>query len=196
MGRGTIELASAALTAGSSMPYLVSISRHAARPQRMSWFVFTALSAVAAVSQLRTGSSAGAWLAAGSAVGFGAIFACSLRWGAGGWSRADRGTLAVAVLAVVLLLADRPLASLLTVIAAEVAAVALTVAKVSAAPTEEVWTSWAIDAVAGVAALAGVATWSFGSVVYPAHHVAVNVWVVLAVRRGRARQGQLSPRHA
>lgn len=189
MGHRTAEFAAATLTATSSIPYLVAIRRRIARPQRMSWFVFATLSAVAAASQLRSGSSAGAWLAAGSAIAFGAIFICSLRYGDGGWGRGDRYTLAMAGLAVGLLVADRPLASLLAVIVAEVAATRLTVSKVAAAPGDEICTSWAIDAAAGVAALAGIATWSFDSVLYPTHHIAVNVWVVVAVLRARSASG-------
>ena len=149
MDRGAFEVASAALTAGSSVPYLVAIRRREVRPQRMSWFVFATLSTTAAAVQIRSGASAGAWLAIGSVVGFGAIFGYSMRWGEGGWHWPDRCTLAIAGAGAALLVLDRPLAALLTVVAAEVAAAGLTVHKVSASPATEARASWSIDAVAG-----------------------------------------------
>lgn len=187
MGTSSLELSSAALTAGSSVPYLVAIRRHSVRPQRTSWFVFALLSTVAAVAQLRAGSTAGAWLAAGSATGFAAIFICSLRCGVGGWSWADRGTLTMAVFSAGLLLLGHPLVALGAVIVAEFAAAGLTVRKVAAAPHEEVVTSWSVDAVAGVVALAAVASLRSVDAVYPLHHIAVNVWVVAVVVRARSR---------
>jgi hypothetical protein len=187
VGTGTLELVSAALTAGSSIPYLIAIRRRSVRPQRTSWLVFASLSAIAAVAQLQAGSTAGAWLAAGSALGFAAIFVCSLWRGVGGWDWADRGTLAIAVVSAGLLLLGHPLVALAAVIAAEIAAAALTVRKVVAAPYEEVCTSWTIDAVAGVLALAAVASSRSVDAVYPIHHILVNVWVAAVVLRSRTR---------
>jgi hypothetical protein len=187
VGTGALELGSATLTAGSSIPYLVAIRRRSVRPQRTSWLVFASLSAIAAVAQLQAGSTAGACLAAGSAAGFAAIFVCSLWCGVGGWDWADRGTLAITVVGAGLLLLGHPVVALAAVIAAELAAAALTVRKAAAAPHEEICTSWSIDAVAGVLALAAVASARSVDAVYPIHHILVNLWVAAIVLRARSR---------
>lgn len=187
MDRPTLGLVSATSTAVSAVPYLVAMRRGTVRPQRMSWFVYAMLAVVAAVVQVRAESSAGSWLAAGSAVGFATIFVSSLRRGAGGWRRADRGTFVVAIAAAALLVLDRPLAALVAIVVAEVAATALTVHKLALEPHAETWTTWSVDAVAGAVAIAALTAWNVDSVLYPVHHVTVNLWVVLAIVRARAR---------
>lgn len=187
--RASLTLAAGLLTFSCSIPYLVSIARNHARPQRMSWFVFAGLSAVGALVQFSDGADPGAWLSLGSAFGFGAVFVSSLWRGTGGASVVDLLTLAVAAISVVIALAmQRPLLALATVVAAEIAAVGLTVRKSSRDPHSEMMSSWAIDAAAGVAALAAVSHLTADQVLYPVHHTVVNLWVVVTLARCRYRR--------
>jgi hypothetical protein len=187
--RSSLALASSALTFACAVPYLVSIRRGNARPHRVSWLVFAALSSVAAGSQFAAGGGPGAWLSLGSAAGFTAIFVTSIPHGAGGASTHDVATLAVTAASVAVWLAvDRPMVALTTVIAAEVAAVWLSVRKTTVDPDSEVASSWAIDALAGIVAISAVARLSVDELLYPVHHTVVNLWMVYAVLRGRRRQ--------
>ena len=120
MKREHLALASALLTACCVVPYLLDIRRGVTRPHRTSWFVFAVLATVAAVSQAISGADAGAWLAAGSAIGFSAVFAASIRHGVGGTSTLDRLTLVVAgVGTVAWLVSDRPLLAVVGVVGDE-----------------------------------------------------------------------------
>jgi hypothetical protein len=191
--RDTLALLSGALTMVCALPYLVGAARGSVRPQRMSWFVFALLSAVAAATQMSAGGGPGAWLSLGSAIGFGSVFLISIPRGEGGASAGDIVALLTGAAAVAIWLAtDRPLLALATVIVAEVAAVGLSVRKAGIDPDSEAASSWAIDAVAGVVAIAAVTQISTDQLLYPVHHTVVNLWMVIAVVRGRRRRYRLA----
>jgi hypothetical protein len=192
--REHLVLVSALLTASCVLPYLRDIRRGTTRPQRASWFVFSSLSIVAAVSQFAGDAGPGAWLAAGSAAGFSAVFVVSIRTGVGGFSRADRAALSVAAIAVVAsVLMSTPLVALLGVIVAEQAAVVLTVRKTFDDPTSETTSTWLLDGAAGVAAIAAVHHFTdLNDLLYPIHHILANLAVVAAIVASppsRARRG-------
>ncbi len=175
-----------ALTMVCVVPYLLDTLRGTTKPQRTSWFVFTAMAAIASVSQFADGATAGAWLTAGAAIGFAAVFVVSLPRGEGGFHAADVSVLAVAATGLVLWgTTGDPLAALLAIVAAEVAAIALTAAKAYRAPTSETPASWLLDAAAGALTLLAVSHWTFRDVLYPVHHLVVNVSVLVAIYLGR-----------
>ena len=189
--RAALGYVSAALTALCVVPYLVDIYRGTTRPQRISWFVFATLSIVAAVSQFLEGADAGAWLATGSAAGFTLVFLASLRHGVGGSSPRDIFSLAVALVGVVAsILVARPIVAVLAVIAAELAAISLTVRKAVRDPASETPSTWCIDALAGVVAVLAVTHASAAELLYPLHHVLVNAWVLGAIAMGRATRNR------
>jgi hypothetical protein len=195
--REHLIVVSALLTASCVLPYLRDIRRGSTRPQRASWFVFSTLSIIAAVSQFAGDGGPGAWLAAGSATGFFTVFVVSIRTGVGGFSRADRLTLLVAAVAVAAsVLTSTPLLALIGVIVAEIAAVLLTVRKTFDDPTSETASTWLLDGAAGVAALAAVYDFTnLNELLYPIHHVLANLAVVVAIVAGhRAAATRTVPR--
>jgi hypothetical protein len=192
--REHLVLVSALLTASCVLPYLRDIRRGTTRPQRASWFVFSTLSITAAVSQFAGGAGPGAWLAAGSAAGFSAVFVVSIRTGEGGFSRADRAALSVAAIAVAAsVVTSTPLVALLGVIVAEQAAVVLTVRKTFDDPTSETMSTWILDGAAGVAAIAAIPNFTdLNDLLYPIHHILANLAVVatiIAAPASRERRG-------
>ena len=186
MRREHLAVISALLTAGCVVPYLRDIRRGSTRPQRVSWFVFAVLSVVAAASQVAAGAGPGAWLAAGSAVGFTAVFIASLRHGVGGFSLWDRGALLIAAVGVTIsVITAQPLVAVLAVIVAEVAAIALTVRKTVLQPATETTATWLLDCVAGVVAVAAVTSFTAVEVLYPIHHIVANAAVLVAIYASR-----------
>ena len=90
MTRQALAVLSAALTALCVVPYLRDIRR--GTTHRATGVVAgrsPSSPIVATVSQALAGADAGAWLSAGSAVGFTAVFVASIRHGVGGLA-ADR----------------------------------------------------------------------------------------------------------
>ena len=175
------------LTALCVVPYIRDIRRGTTRPHRVSWFTFAALSTVAAVSQFVDGAGAGAWLAAGSAVGFTIVFGYSIRAGVGGSSWPDRCGLVLAAVGVALaLVAREPLVAVVSVIAAELVAIALTAVKAVRDPDSETPTTWLFDCLAGGLAIAAVSSFSVTELMYPVHHTVANALVLAAIARGHA----------
>ena len=188
LDRTDLAVISATLTAVCVIPYLRDVFRGTTRPQRMSWFTFAAFSVVAAVSQLLAGADAGSWLAAGSAVGFTAVFIVSIRRGVGGRSPADVGALALTVAGVIVaLVIERPLVAIGAVVVAELAAVGLTIRKALLDPSSETPSTWALDCLAGGVAIVAVEQVSFVNLVYPVHHTLANAAVLGAIAVGRRR---------
>lgn len=194
MRREHLAVLSALVTAACVLPYMRDVRRGTTVPHRTSWFVFAALAVVAAVSQALGDGGPGTWLAAGSAVGFGAVFVSSIRRGVGGRSAEDRIALGIAAVGTGLsLLLAHPLYATAGVVAAEAVAVALTVRKALADPSSETRSTWTADAFAGVLAIAAVDEATVATLLYPVHHVVANAAVVVAIRTA---DGTLSRRAA
>lgn len=190
MRREHLAVVSAVVTAACVLPYLRDVRRGTTVPHRTSWFVFATLAVVAAVSQALDGGGPGTWLAAGSAVGFGAVAASSIRHGTGGRSIEDRVVLAIAAAGTgVSLLLSHPLYATAGVVVAEAVAVTLTVRKALADPGSETRSTWAADAGAGVLAIAAVDQATVSSLLYPVHHVVANAAVVAAIAVGTRSNG-------
>ncbi len=188
MTREHLAIVSAVLTAVCVVPYLRDVHRGTTRPQRASWFVFAAVSVVASVSQLAAGGGAGAWLSAGSAVGFSAVFVVSIRHGVGGWSPVDRVVLVIAIAGVAAsVVSNRALVAVVAVVAAEAVAIALTARKAAHDPASETTSTWIVDLLAGVVAIAAVAHVSVVDLLYPIHHTLANAAVLGAIGLGRTR---------
>jgi hypothetical protein len=193
--RTTLCVAAGVLTAGSVMPYLRDIRRGRTRPQRTSWFVFSTLALVAAVSQFVGDPGPGAWLAAGAAGAFSLVFVASLRHGVGGFDARDLAALAVAsVGGVVSIVTACPLVAVAAVVVAEMGAVVLTACKAALDPESETLSTWVLDGVAGVLAVVAVEGHSWMTMLYPVHHAVANATVAGAITAGRRRRSRSVPR--
>jgi hypothetical protein len=187
--RTDLGLVSAALTAVCVIPYLRDVYRGTTRPQRTSWLVFSVLAVVAAISQGIAETGPGVWLAAGSAVGFTAVFVASIRRGVGGTSALDIAALGVTVVGIVLgFILEQPLVAVGSVIVAELAAVALTARKAIADPASETRSTWLIDCIAGLVAIIAIPELSLAALLYPVHHTLANAGVLTAIIVGRRRR--------
>lgn len=190
MGREHLAVVAAILTIVCVVPYLHDIRLGTTRPQRASWFVFATLAAVAAISQRLAGGGAGTWLAAGSALGFGAVFVASIPRGVGGLGAADRVALAIAAAGTIgSFVVERPLVALLGVVIAELGAVGLTARKALADPSSETRSTWIIDGMAGLLSMVAVDHMTTTALLYPVHHTVANGAVVIAMAIGHRRSG-------
>lgn len=193
MDRADLALLSAALTAVCVVPYLRDVRRGTTRPHRASWLVFALLSLVAAASQTLDGAGPGAWLAAGSALGFTLVFIASVRHGVGGFATSDRVALGIAAVGTGISVATaEPLIAVASVVAAELAAVALTARKAFVDPASETLSTWLLDCLAGAVAIVAVERLSTADLLYPLHHTVANAAVVVAILAGR-RRSRLRP---
>ncbi len=167
------------------VPYFRDVRRGVTIPQRMSWFIFAMLSTGATVAQAAAGADSGVLLAGGAAIGFSAVFAASIKRGVGGASRWDFVALGIGIAGLALWhFSNQPMVAVAAIMVAELAAVALTVAKLLKAPGTETLSTWAIDCVAGMMAIIAVGKVDATHLLYPAHHVVLNGAVVTAILTG------------
>jgi hypothetical protein len=151
----------------------------------MSWFIFAMLSTGATVAQAAAGADSGVLLAGGAAIAFSAVFAASIKHGVGGASRWDFGALGIGIAGLMLwLFSDQPVVAVAAIMIAELAAVALTVAKLLKTPGTETLSTWAVDCIAGMIAIIAVGEVDATHLLYPAHHVVLNGAVVAAILTG------------
>lgn len=182
--RSALQVLAGFMTALCAVPYVRSIRRGEARPQRTSWFIFAVLTTVAAIAQIVDGASAGAFLAVGAAISFTTIFALSIRHGEGGSGIPDAIAMVLLVVGLVGWWAtDDPFVAVVAVILGEFPAVALTVAKTWRQPSSEAFSTWVIDGIAGIIAAATVWSWHV-DLVYPMWHIITNGSVVVTVLLG------------
>ena len=88
------------------------------------------------------------------------------------------------------LIAETPLVVGGPVVIAELAAVSLTVHKSLRDPRSETRSTWFIDCLAGVVAIAAVPDLSLAALLYPVHHTLANAAVLVAIAVGRRRASQ------
>ncbi len=91
----TLGLASGILLISGFIPYIVEVVKKKTTPSRMSWFIWSLSTATILFSVLGTGTTEAIWVPIADAVGCFLIFALSLHFGVGGWSRTDKISLAI-----------------------------------------------------------------------------------------------------
>jgi hypothetical protein len=194
---GWLAPLSALLTMCCVFPYLRDMAMRRTRPHRVTWFVFALLSAIAAINQREAAAMAGAWLAAGSAAGFGVVFLASIRAGTGGRTLPDIICLTIGIAGTLLsIVMQKPMLAVIAVVVAEISAVWVTARKACRDPESETLSTWMIDALAGGVAILAVAEPSPVTLLYPVHHMLMNLWVAAAIIRGRSTHRLASGRTA
>ncbi len=183
---GVLGGISAVLAFAAFIPYIHDIVRGAARPQRASWFIWSALGAIAVFSQLAEGALHSLWLPAVEALGVFVIFLLSIKYGMGGLGRQDIAALSVAALGLLLwYLTEEAAIALYAVIAADLAGGYLTVAKAYRYPDSETALPWCLTASAAFFACLSVGTWDLVLLSYPLYIAVINLSVVAAMALGR-----------
>lgn len=179
-----------AIVAGPS--YLVGIIKGTVRPQRMTWFIFGALGAVAFVAQLEAGASWSLVFSGLDLLGSLCVFGLSLWRGTGGSTKLDWLALAIAAVGMLIsIIARQPVVAILGVILADISGMWLTLVKVWRDPDSEIALTWLLFATAGVFGVLTIRHWTWGIVLYPAYLAAVNYSVpLLQVIRRRMLRAQ------
>jgi len=148
-----LAIVSGLFALAASPPYIIDTLKGKTKPERMTWFIFTALSTIALISQWSLGSSWSLVFLALDALASLIVLTLSLTHGVGGHTQWDIFALVVAFGgAAVSVVENRPIVALFGVIIADLAGVLLTIRKTYEAPKSETTSSWLLF---GVAALFG-----------------------------------------
>ena len=152
----------------ASIPYIPSILRGETRPNRATWFIWTVLGLVTALSYKGVGAGPTVWMAWVFFVNPLITFVLSFKYGVGGWSKLDRFCLAGVLLAAAVWFFS-PGWALAMSIAVDLCGLIPTLYKSWHKPEEENLAGWVIITVASVLNLFAIDSLSFGVCVYPVY---------------------------
>ena len=178
----TFAILSGALMCLAGPPYLISILRHRTKPERTSWFIWSALGVIAFVTQVGLGAHWSLVYAGVNAAGNLLVFLLSLKFGVGGWKKIDVLSLIIAAIgAIISLVARDPLYALYGVVAANAAGTVPTLYKTYFAPKTESSIAWFFISTSSLFGALSVGSWSFNLLLYPAS-MAITSYAVLATQ--------------
>lgn len=158
-----VVLASAAFA-----PYIWAVLRGRGRPNRASWWIFSATGLFAAASAWAGGAREGLWVPLTYGVLSLVVALLAIRRGEGGWSRLDRACLSTAGASLLgwWVLGD-PLVCVILNAAADTAGHVPTIRKALRDPWHEPLLMWLVVLVANTLNLIHISTWTAIEVVYP-----------------------------
>ena len=178
------------------IPYIRDILRGKVKPQRVTWGVWTILTTIAAVNQVKNGGGYSSLFFISTVVLVAATFLLSIRRGMGGASKLDMIclALAIALFAYWATVHDTRISTLIAVIIDGVGAIP-TVVKTYKHPATESYPQWVLAGLGGLLTLFAVARMDWALLIYPAYVFAMNGVVVGAkfVRESDFARGKPQP---
>lgn len=184
-----IGLLAVLMAAASYIPYLWSIGRGVARPNRASWWIFSATGLFAASASWTGGARDGLWVPLTYGVLSLVVALVAIRRGEGGWNRLDLTCIGLAGGSLVVWgISGDPLLCVVMNTAADTAGHVPTVVKAWREPRREPLTIWVIVLIADVLNLTQIRTWSLMEVLYPLSLTANAAAVTTAWLLGSARR--------
>jgi len=151
------------------------------KPQRVTWLLWTAISATYFAAAVRTDGAILFTLA--ELIGMAAVFLISLKFGTGGGSFLDIASLVIATAAFVyLLFAKDPIISLLLAIFIDAIGSVLTIKKLAKDRTSEAREPWVLALFASGFAILGLTQFTFVNLLYPVYDLILCVIIIIMVK--------------
>lgn len=170
----------------SPLTYVRAIVAGHARPHRTTRFVLLLITTLTTAALFAAGDRVAIWLAAISTLQSIVIFSLSIKYGMGGWSRADLACLTIALGGILLWqITQNPVLALYCAIAADFVGMIPTLVKTYFEPHTEVATFFALDVVAAFFSLCALSVWNVQDYSYPLYIMCINLCMVTLVIRGR-----------
>ncbi|HSX17124.1 MAG TPA: hypothetical protein VLH86_03430 [Patescibacteria group bacterium] len=183
MSLGEVSLV---ISMAGAVPYCVQVVRGSVRPERMTWFVWTLILALALASYYSSGASDSVWFLVGDFIVTAAVFLLSLWRGQGGWTRLDGVCSAVAgVSLLVWQLSAVSWFGLCGVLVADAVALVPTLVKSLHDPASESVSTYAFSSVAALCGFVAVGEWNMVLLFYPAYLFLANFTTAMVVWVGQ-----------
>jgi hypothetical protein len=178
------------------IPYVRDILHGKVKPQRITWGIWTILTTIAAVNQVKNGGGYSSLFFISTVILVATTFVLSLKRGMGGASMLDKICLGltVALFAYWATLHDTRISTLIAVIIDGVGAVP-TVVKTYKHPDTESYPQWVLAGLGGFLTLLSVSRLDWALLIYPAYVFVMNGVIVgtkFAREGGRHRRTRLS----
>lgn len=163
---------------GANVPYIYEIIKGSARPERISWLLWTLLGGTYYFSALFDGGAT--YFTFGELIGPVTILVLSLKYGVGGKSRFDIVALVIAMIAFTLLfIVEGTLVSLLLALTVDAIGVLLTIRKLLIDPASESKAFWGLAAIASILALLSLQTISVETLLFPSYVLIVSIIIFI-----------------
>lgn len=174
-------IAALIVSVGANIPYVIEIVQGKAKPERISWLLWTLLGGVYFFSTIiDTGATL---FTAGELIGPVIILLLSLKFGVGGKSRFDLVSLAVALVALgLLLITESVLASLILALFVDGIGITLTIRKLRIDPSSESRGFWAMGAISSILAVLSLTTYSVNALLFPIYVLAVSTYILIIAK--------------
>ena len=180
---------SALLSIIAVFPYIYDILKGNTRPERASWFIWTALGSIAFFSQLEKGATNSLWMVGTSTLCVLAVSLLSLKLGTGGFTKRDKVSLLIAAFGILLWFFTKEAAfALFITIFVDSIGSFLTTVKSYEDPESETISTWILASISGIFAALSVGEWSFILLIYPLYIFLANALVVTAILLGKRRK--------
>lgn len=160
----------------SGIPYVVDTLKGKVKPERISWLLWTLLGATYLVTSILEDGAVLFQL--GQLILPAVILVLSIKYGVGGKSRLDRYSLAVALLAFILLLVTGDaLLSLALALTVDAIGAALTIRKVIIDPASESRVFWVMNFFAALFAMLSLDTFTIETVAFPIYLLVLTAFL-------------------
>lgn len=175
-----------ALSLGANIPYIIETVKGQVKPERISWLLWTLLGLTYYFSAL---FAEGATLFTfGELVGPVIILILALKFGVGGRSRFDLISLAVALVAFVLLFViEGVLAGLLLALIVDGIGAMLTIRKLLIDPSSESKWFWGIGAISGLFAIASLDNYNLETLLFPMYVVILSTFIFIKAKSSTSK---------
>jgi hypothetical protein len=177
-------IAALALSLGANIPYIIEIVKGQVKPEKISWFLWTLLGLTYYFSAL---FADGATLFTfGELIGPVIILILALKFGVGGRSRFDLISLAVALIAFVLLfVVEGVLIGLLLALIVDGIGAMLTIRKLLIDPSSESKWFWGIGAISGLLALLSLEKYDVETMLFPIYVVILSSFIFIKAKSSK-----------
>lgn len=173
----------------SFIPYAKDTLQGKTKPERASWFIWTALGCIAFFSQLAKGATESLWLPGIQTFGDLIVFLLAIKFGVGGFTKRDITALCIAGCGLLLWYLTKEAAiALYIVIGIDAVGSVLTIIKSYEDPWSETLISWVLFSLSGLIAAITVGQWDVILLSYPVYIFLTNLAVIVAIYFGKMKQ--------
>lgn len=149
------------------------------KPHRVTWGMVFLLNSISFANQYASGADNSLWMFGAVVLATGTIFVASLKNGVGGHTKKDILTIIISSGGAVLwLLFDRPLLSILANVFAVVVAVSPTIVKAKKDPESETRIAYLLGLISSVLALISVGKLDYELLILPANGAVLQIYLV------------------
>lgn len=172
----------------AAIPYVRDILKGETRPNKVSWFIWVILQAIALVSQLVQGGKDSVLLSVGDLLASLVILLLAFKYGEKKWHWIDRAALVGAAIGLLVwYLFNQPVVALIITVFVDFCGVVPTWRKAYADPSSETMSTWIIVGFGAIFGVLAVGKLDAALLLYPVYLTIANLGVAVAMQVGKLR---------